>query len=125
MRTLGVGTQIVAGLAGLAAAMLLFLVSLGFFVDGDDNGSNGLYLLLSGSSVLVYAVMIASAPAVWASSRRRALLGGLFGGVVLTMGLSGGAGGMVLYAPGGAVGRADCRSRSLVAGAIRSAFAWA
>ena len=68
MRTLGVGTQIVAGLAGLAAAMLLFLVSLGFFVDGDDNGSNGLYLLLSGSSVLAYAVMIASAPAVWASS---------------------------------------------------------
>ena len=99
MRAIGIGTQVVAGLAGLAAATVLVLASLGFLVDGDDAGFNGLFLLFSGVSVLVYAVVIASAPAVWESSRRRVLVGGLLGGVVLTMALSGGAGGLVLYAP--------------------------
>jgi hypothetical protein len=85
-----------AGLLGLAGAGLLVITSLGVW---DDEGVSWLYLSFSSASAGIYLAVILVGPGVWRSPRRLRLLALFLGGVFVTMLLSGGAGGFILYAP--------------------------
>lgn len=98
-RIAGVVAIAAAGVLGLAGAAVLVLAALGVWVVDDDEGVSWLYLSFSSTSAAIYLALLLGGPSVWRSPRRLRWLGLFLVGVFVTMLLSGGAGGFVLYAP--------------------------
>lgn len=95
-RISGVVAIAAAGVLGLAGAAVLVFAALGVW---DDEGVSWLDVSFSSTSAAIYLALLLGGPWVWRSPRRLRWLGLFLVGVFVTMLLSGGAGGFVLYAP--------------------------
>jgi len=99
MRTLGVVAQVVAGLLGLTASSILTLTNFGILTEEAEVRFDSVYFALGLASAAFYVAVMVLAPSVWSSPHRRRWSALLLGGVIVTMGFSGGSAGIVLFAP--------------------------